>query len=119
MSMRASLIGVTLLLMLASPLPAAVVLEVESRDHRVSPPETQTSQVTSDGRTLAMGIMRGRTSTEGGMIYRGGRREMVVVNHRDQSYMVLDREAMQQLTGQLRDREKITFTIRQLCGEMV
>jgi hypothetical protein len=48
-----------------------------------------------------MGIMRGRTSAEGGMIYRGGRREMVVVNHRDQSFMVLDKQTMQRLTGQL------------------
>jgi len=101
MSLRFSLLGLSLVLASSSPLNAAVVLEVETRDHRTSPPQTQSSQVTSDGRTLAMGIMRGRTSTEGGMIYRGGRREMVVVNHRDQSYMVLDKQTMQQLTGQL------------------
>jgi hypothetical protein len=101
MNRRVQILSAVLALAWSGPLSAAVVLEVESRDHRVSPPQTQSSQVISDGRQLAMGIMRGRTNSDGGMIYRGGRREMLLVNHRDQSYMVFDRETIEQLTGQL------------------
>jgi hypothetical protein len=35
------------------------------------------------------------------MIYRGTQREMIVLNHRDRTYMVLDRAAIQALAGQL------------------
>jgi hypothetical protein len=101
MNRRILLLGVVLVLASSGPLTAGVVFEVETRDHSSSPPRTETSQVVSDGQTLAMGIMPGRTNAEGGMIYRGGRREMVVVNHRDKSYMVLDKQTMQQLAGQM------------------
>ena len=42
----------------------------------------------------------GSGGTRDEAIFRGDRRQMVVVNHRDQSYMVIDLAAVQALTGQ-------------------
>lgn len=94
-------ISIALLLVVTAWADAQVILELESRDHRTSPPRTETSYVISDGQQLAMGVSRGTTNGDGGVIFRGAARELVVVNHRDQTYMVLDKQAMQSLTGQM------------------
>jgi hypothetical protein len=93
--------GPLLSVALATPLLGQVVLEIESRDHRVSPPKSETTFVVTDGRQIALGLTSGSANPEGGMIYRAGRREMVVLNHRDRSYMVLDKAAIQSLAGQM------------------
>ena len=35
------------------------------------------------------------------MIYRGDRREMVVIEHGNESYFVMDRETMKAMSGQM------------------
>jgi hypothetical protein len=86
---------------LPAPVQAQVMFEIESRDHRVSPPRSETTFVVSDGRQLATGLTSGASAVENGMIYRGSRRELVVLNHRDRTYMLLDVPTMQRLTSQL------------------
>jgi hypothetical protein len=96
-----SVFALNLILAGSVPLSAQVVLEIESRDHRVSPPKSETTFVVTDGLEIALGLTSGNANPEGGMIYRAGRREMVVLNHRDRSYMVLDKAAIQSLASQM------------------
>ncbi len=87
---------------ITSSLQAQVIFEIESRDHRLTPPRSETTFVVSDGRQLATGLTSGNSTTESGMIYRGTRREMVVLNHREQTYLVLDVPTIERLAGQLK-----------------
>lgn len=86
---------------MAAPAVAGVVFEVEAKDHDASPPRVETSEMAVQGRNLKMGIASGGHRAQGAMIYRGDRREMVVIDHADKSYMVIDEETMRQLADQM------------------
>lgn len=89
------------LLVATGPLGAGVVYEIEVKDHDSSPPKTESIEAAVEGKNLKMGIPSGGGRGGGDMIYRGDRREMVVVEHGDKSYMVMDEEAMSQIAGQV------------------
>ena len=78
-----------LALLLASPLQAGVVYEIEVKDHEQSPPKTESIQAAVEGRHLKMGIASGGKGAQGEMIFRGDRREMVVVDHDNRSYHLM------------------------------
>ena len=81
-------------------LVAGVVYEIETKDHDASPPRTLDSTFSVEGRQLKFdGVLgSGPRST---VIYRGDRREMVVVDHDRKSYMVIDEQALQKVGDQL------------------
>ena len=84
-----------------TPAVAGVVYEIEVKDHEQSPPKTESIEAAVEGRNLKMGIAPGQHGGEGEMIFRGDRREMVVVDHDDKSYMVMDAAAMREIAGQV------------------
>ena len=84
-----------------APALAGVVYEIEVTDHEQSPPKTESIEAAVEGRNLKMGIAAGSTSGRGEMIFRGDRREMVVVDHEDKSYIVMDTEAVAAIAGQV------------------
>ncbi|MDH3402518.1 MAG: DUF4412 domain-containing protein [Acidobacteriota bacterium] len=87
--------------MLGLPSSAGVVYEIEVKDHGQSPAKTSETEMAAEGRNLKMGIAPGQGDGRGEMIFRGDRREMVVVDHDEQSYVVIDEAAIQQLAGQV------------------
>ena len=94
---------VPFLALLTSPLYAGVVYEIEVKDHEQSPPKSEAIQAAVEGRHLKMGIASKGKGAQGEMIYRGDRREMVVVDHENRTYFVVDKEAIRQLAGQVND----------------
>ena len=54
-----------------------------------------------EGRHLKMGIAPGSQGDRGEMIFRGDRREMVVVDHETGSYHVMDQATMNRIAGQV------------------
>ena len=90
-----------LLLFTSSPMLAGVVYEIETTDHDQSPPKVESIEMAAEGRHLKMGIGGGSHDRKGDMIFRGDRREMVVVDHDDKTYTVMDHEAIQQIAGQV------------------
>jgi hypothetical protein len=88
--------------LLTSPLFAGVVFEVETKDHDAS--STNLTNVAAQGHLLKMGIAKGRGDSE--MIFRGDRKEMVIVDHGEKSYLVMDQETMQKLAGTINDAMK-------------
>lgn len=92
-----------LLLALLVPVPlfAGVVYEIDVTDHEQSPPKTESIEMAAEGRHLKMGIGGGSNDRKGDMIFRGDRREMVVVDHDDKTYVVMDEEAIQGVAGQV------------------
>ena len=91
------------LLLAQAPAWAGVVYEIETTDHAQSPPKTESIQAAVEGRHLKMGIASGGEGKQGEMIFRGDRREMVVVDHDNRSYHQIDEAAMKQVAGQVSD----------------
>ena len=85
----------------AGPALGGVVYEIEVKDHDQSPPRSESTQAAVEGRNLKMSIAPGSSGGRGDMIFRGDRREMVVVDHEDKSFHVIDEETMQQIAGQV------------------
>ena len=85
------------------PVPG-VVFEVETTDHSGSD-RLLSSRMSVEGKNLKMEILPGSGGSAGGqqdeVIFNGDRRQMVVVNHADQGYMVIDEAAVNQIAGQL------------------
>ena len=95
-------ICLTMTLML-SPLFAGVVYEIEVKDHEQSPPKTESIQAAVEGRDLKIGNGSKGKGEQREMIFRGDRREMVMVDHEKGSYHVMDEKTMGQVAGQLSD----------------
>lgn len=96
--MKLSLKLVTLMVCLASMAMAGVVFEVETKDHDQSPVK---STAWVENGNLKMGIPSARSKQSGTVIYRGDRREMVVVDHERKSYMVIDAAMIKSVAGQV------------------
>ena len=92
-------ISFILVLFLATRASAGVVLEIETQDHRLN--ESGTVLALVDGKDLKMTITSGGDQEKNEMIFRGERREMVVVDHDDRSYMVIDEAMIESIGEQL------------------
>ena len=87
--------------LLATPLAAGVVYEIEVIDHEQTPPKTESIQAAVEGHNLKMGIASQGRGSQGEMIFRGDRREVVVIDNDNQTFTVIDEAALQQIAGQV------------------
>ena len=90
------------ILVFGAPAFAGVVYEIEVTDHSTSPVSTSGSRISVDGLLLKMDVTTGGDDLDGEMIYRGDRKEMVIVNDKDKTYIVLDEEQMKALAAQIK-----------------
>jgi len=97
---RRALIVLTALL-LGSSAFAGVVYEVEVTDHTEDPATVSDSRISVDGDLVKMDVTSGSKDLNGEMIFRGDRKEMVIVNNEDKTYFVLDEEQMKALAAQI------------------
>ena len=92
-------------LVAGSPLVAGVVFQVETTYHSGSPGSAQSSRMSVQGKDLKMEILPGK-GKRGEMVFRGDRREMVVIDHDDKAYMVIDEAAIKSIGGQMSEAMK-------------
>jgi len=94
-----SLVSSTILAMNAY---AGVVFQVETTYHSGSP-GVETSEMSVEKPNLKMEIMSGENSAgqKEEVIFRGDRREMVVINHEEQYYMVVDPDKIQKMGAEV------------------
>lgn len=104
--MKTMLAGFLALGILLSSLLGGVVYEIEVKDHGQSTPKRESLQAAVEGRYLKMGIASSGEGEKGEMIFRGDRREMIVVNHDNRIYHVMDEAAIGQIAGQLSQVEQ-------------
>ena len=92
------MLPVVFVLLSAAPNPGVVFeIEVTYQDRG-----TSTTMVSVEEPHLKMPVnASGRRSPSGEMIYRGDRREVIVVDHDDKSYTVLDEEVAARIGGQV------------------
>ena len=100
--MKGTLTACLAIVLILSPLLGGVVYEIDVTDHEQSPPKVESMESAVEGRNLKMGIRVGEKGPERTMIYRGDRREMVVVDHTNKSYFVMDQEQRKTIVGQLK-----------------
>jgi hypothetical protein len=85
-----------------TPALAGVVYEIEVKDHQQAPSKTESIEVAVEGKSLKLDILPGESGRgKGKMIFRGDRREMMVVDDDDRSYYLIDAETIQGLAGQV------------------
>ena len=101
MDMKRFLNVVSVAVLAITPLSAGVVFEIETKDHDSSPPRTESVAMLVEGRNLKSEPGTGGKRSEMTMIYRGDRREMVVVDHDKKNYFVMDQEMMKKMADQM------------------
>lgn len=94
-----------LLAIACSPLFAGVVFQVETTYHSGNARGPESAQMSVEEANIKMEILpRGESSAgtvKDEMVFRGDRRQMVVVDHREKSYMVMDTAAVERVSGQV------------------
>ena len=101
MKIRTSAVFLLAAALALTPALAGVVYEIEVKDHQQSPARVETIQAAVEGRNLKMEIAPGQSGRRGEMVFRGDRREMLVIDHDDRSYHVIDQAAIDGIAGQL------------------
>jgi len=96
---------------LSVPLPAAapanpgVVMEIEVKDLTSGgTPEVMTARI--EGTNARMQVVSGGQGVPGEVIFRGDRSEMLMIDHGQKSYVVMDEATIERLAGQLGDAMK-------------
>ncbi len=98
--MKRAIVVVSLVL-LAGPVGAGVVFEVETKDHEHSPPTSADITIQSDGKNIKFDLVAGGGSTtDGEVIFQGDR--AIFVDHGGKSYVVIDKEALGAIAGQVK-----------------
>ena len=76
---------------------ADVVFEMDQK--QISPEATHKTKGMVKGNNFKMDFYENGENLDGAMIYRGDTKEMIMVNHKDKSYVVLDQATMNELAG--------------------
>ncbi len=98
---RSTLLVPALLSLLVSlPASAAVVFEIETRD-LTSGGEAQLGRIVVSGENMKMEMAGQTDGRRADTIFRGDRQEMVIIDHGERSYFVLDKAALAALGGQM------------------
>jgi hypothetical protein len=82
---------------------AGVVYEVETTDYSNSAERVNGAEMAVEGQSLKMGVADGDGDSNTEMIFRGDRREMIVVDHDDRSYFVMDEATLKELAAKLNE----------------
>jgi hypothetical protein len=95
------ILGATIALLAALPAFAGVVYEVENKNMTNSSGEVTNASIAIEGKLMKMDIASANEDQDGEIIFRSDRREMVIVNHKDRSYFVLDEKQLRAMADQI------------------
>lgn len=88
-----------LLLFFASAGYADVIFTIEHRDNGLE--EKSETKVYIKDKMLRMDFMEDEGTPESTMLYNSSKREMVIIDHEDRSYVVMDRESIKKMSEQI------------------
>jgi len=83
------------------PASAGVVFEIETKIHGALPAQVGRTSIQAQGAFLKLENSGGQRGDANAMVYHGERREMLVVDHQRQTYMLIDRQFVDRMLGQL------------------
>lgn len=101
--MKTRAILTSVLLLLACPSIAGVVYDIETVRRSLLGGEMISDKVIAqvEGLNIKIDIQSSEHGGDGEMIYRGDRREMIIVDHSDKSYILVDEARIQEVGEQL------------------
>lgn len=113
--------------LIATNLHAGVVFDIETKNNDTNPPQFTNTRVLVEGRLLKLQTAAPGNQQPTEMIYRGDRREMIIVDHRTRSFIVMDQQAMQALSAQMNQAfgqmnaamQNLTPEQRAMAGQMM
>ena len=113
--------------LLAANLQAGVVFELESKNNATNPPQLLNTRVMVEGRLLKMQTAANGQGEPTEVIFRGDRREMIMVDHRTRTFIVMDQQALQAMRAQMSQAtwqmnqalQNMTPQQRALAGPMI
>ncbi len=76
---------------------ADVIFEIDQK--QINPEATHKTKGMVKGNNFKMDFYENGQKLDGAMIYRGDKKEMIMVNHPDKSYVILDEATMKELVG--------------------
>ena len=83
---------------------ADVVFEMDQK--QISPEAMHKTKGMVKGNSFKMDFYENGTQLDGTMIYRGNKKEMIMVNHQDKTYVVLDQATMNELASVMSEAMK-------------
>lgn len=78
---------------------ADVVFKIDQKE--VNPPSSNLIDGKVKGDNLRMDFYENGTELEGSMIYRGDKKEIIIINHADKTYMIMDEAMMNQIADMM------------------
>jgi hypothetical protein len=108
-------------------LHAGVVFDIETKNNDTNPPQITNTRVLVEGRLLKLQTAAPGNQQPTQMIFRGDRREMIIIDHRTRSFIVMDQQAMQALSAQMNQAfgqmnaamQNLTPEQRAMAGQMM
>lgn len=85
----------------ASMALAGAVFTMEATMHSSDEVQTMETRLTVEGQNLKMSVSSSEAGAAHDMIFKGGQQEIVAVSHPERIYVVMDRESMKSLQGQM------------------
>ena len=82
-------------------LPAGMIYDFQTKDNAQATAGMSSTQVMVDGRNLKMKVAAGDGQSADSMIYRGDRKEMIVIDHDQKHYYLIDQKTARKLGQQV------------------
>jgi len=97
------LLGTALALCISFPAYSSVVYQIEVKDHEQSPPKASEMSFLVLNQMLKLDSSSADGDFNGEMIFRGDgdTKRMIIVNHDEKSYFVIDEETMKEIAAQI------------------
>ena len=90
-----------LALLAAAPAFADSILELQSTEFSHGQPIVGTVQISTSGNDARIEIISVSSAEAGGMIFHGDRNEMIILDHAEGNYMVIDQDRMNAMAAQV------------------
>ena len=90
-------------LLAATPVFADAILEFQSTEFDQGQPIVGTVQISSSGKHARLEIISVTSGEAGGMIFHGEQNEMIILDHAQGSYMIIDEARMNAMASQVSD----------------
>jgi hypothetical protein len=85
----------------AFPAAAGIVYEADTTDHTGPVAATQTNRISIEGPNLRIQTLTEEGDSVDEIVWRGDKRHMIIINHGDKSYMVIDKETIKAMLASM------------------
>jgi hypothetical protein len=105
-NMKRTALTLATLMAMAAPALAGVVIQIETKDHESSPPKVGMIEISAEGRQLMADLNISESGSDGKVIYRGDRGQLLVLDTREKAYFALDKKQVSAMGAQFNQAQK-------------